>query len=213
MLKFKQIGFIIFCLSTLLNANLIDGKKAFDKKEYKKAFDTFFKVAQDGMVAKYNLGFMYEMGLGVKKDIKKAISFYKLSANDGYSLAQNILANAYLKGIGVKQNINLAITYYKLAAKQGNKAALSSLKAIDNQIKKQKALPKAYLTIRSNMRNDKVYVDGKFVGSTKITVPVVPNIIHKVEVRKDGYKTYKFKDVILKPKQKRTIRAVLRKGK
>ena len=159
----------------LFGSTLIDGNKAFNQKHYSQAFSHFVKVAQDGMIAKYNLGVMYENGLGVKRDINKAISFYKLSANDGYKKAQK------------------------------------KLKLIQKIIqKKQKAIT-AYLTIRSNVTKDKVYIDGKYVGHTKITVPVLANKIHKVEVKKDGWKTYKFKDITLKPQQKKTVRAVLHK--
>lgn len=60
---------------SIANANIEDGKKAFDKKDYKKAQEIFLKIAQEGMVAKFNLGYMYELGLGVKKDVKKQSLF------------------------------------------------------------------------------------------------------------------------------------------
>ena len=204
----------------LFGATITDGKQQFTDKKYKKAYQTFMQVANDGMVAKFNIGYMYEQGLGVKKDINKAINFYILSANDGYSVAQNTLGNAYLKGIGVKKDIKTAIRYYQLSAQQKNKNAIKALNDIQNLInqnkkleiakkEKQKAQPLAYLTVRSNINNDRVYLDGKYMGKTKIILPISSGVSHKLEVRKKGWFTYKFKDIILKPKQKQTIRARL----
>jgi len=198
----------------LLSASITDGKKQFNNKQYTQAYSTFFKVAQDGMIAKYNMAYMNEMGLGVKKNLKTAIDFYRLSANDGYSLAQNTLGNAYLKGIGVKKDIKTAIYYYKLAAKQKNKDAVKALKAIEVALKKQKEIQAnfATITIRSNVSNDRVYIDGKYVGKTKIVVPLTSNVTHHIEIKKDGYKTYVFKPLKFKNKEKRVIRAYLRRG-
>jgi len=198
----------------LLSASVTEGKKEFNNKEYQKAYSTFLKVAQDGMVAKFNMAYMREMGLGVKKDLKTAIDFYRLSANDGYSSAQNSLGNAYLKGVGVKKDLKTAIYYYKLAAKQKEPNAIKSLKIIADALKKQNDIVanRATVTIRSNVSNDKVYIDGKYVGKTKIVVPLTANVIHHIEIKKDGYKTYIFKPLKFKNKEKRVIRAYLRRG-
>jgi len=131
----KKITFLLLAITLFFGANLQEGKKQFDKKEYKRAFETFMMVARDGMIAKYNVGLMYEFGLGVKKDIKNAIAFYKMSANDGYDKAQFTLGNAYLKGIGVKKNINIALSYYQLAAKQNNKEAKQVLAQLEKLLK------------------------------------------------------------------------------
>jgi len=199
--------------SLVFAASITEGKKAFESKKYENAYSIFTKVAQDGMVAKYNMAYMNELGLGVKKDMKKAITLYTLSANDGYSVAQNALGNAYLKGLGVKKDLNKAVYYYKLAAAQKNKNAMSSLKLIQNALKKKKQDSKnlAYVTIRSNVNNDKVYIDGKYVGKTKLTLPINTNHTYQIEIRKDGYETYKFQPLRMQPKEKRTIRAVLKK--
>lgn len=160
--------------ASLFSSELINAKEDFDKKEYTKAYNKFVKVAQDGMIAKYNIGYMHEKGLGAKQDINKAISFYKMSANDGYGLAKNRL---------------------EIIKKQINKANANL----------------AYLTIRSNVSNDKVYINGKYIGKTKLKVAITPNTIQKIEIHKNGYKIYKFKNITLKPKQKKTIKAILKR--
>lgn len=196
-------------MSLLNGSQLTDGKKLYENKQYKKAYEKFFASAQEGMIAKYNIGIMYESGQGVEKDIKKALYFYTLSANDGYSKAQNALGNAYLKGIGVKKNIKQAAVYYSLAAKQNNKDAIKTLEILKKHIEKKADL--AYLTVRSNVNDDKVYLNGKYIGKTKIVIPLSPNTENNIEVKKDGYKSYTFNNLVLKPKEKKTVKAVLTK--
>jgi len=45
------------------------------------------------------------------------------------------------------------------------------------------------LTIRSNVRGDSVYIDGKYKGSTRLELDL-PKGHHTVRIEKDGYKTY-----------------------
>jgi TPR repeat protein len=133
-----------------------------------------------------------------------------MSANDGFAPAALLVGNAYLKGIGVKRNLREAIYYYEIAAKGGNKEAIKILQAIKKQLQKQQKANLAYVTVRSNVYNDKVYVDGKYVGHTKVTVPVRAGVKHEIVVAKDGYTSYKT-TVNLKPKENKTIKAVLKK--
>jgi len=203
----KKVLLFLFSLTFLFSYSLTEANKLVKEKKYKDALKEYYLIARDGMVAKYNIGYMYERGLGVKKDLKRAVEFYEMSANDGFAPAAFLTANAYLKGIGVKKDLKKAIYYYNIAAKGGNKQAAEMLKEIKKQLDK-KALS-ASLTIRSNVYNDKVYVDGKYVGHTKITLPLSPGT-HTVVVKKEGYEEYK-KAVSLKPKEKMTIKAVLKK--
>ena len=47
----------------------------------------------------------------------------------------------------------------------------------------------AKLTVRSNVRGDKVYIDGKYKGSTRLDLDL-PKGRHIIRIEKDGYKTY-----------------------
>lgn len=49
--------------------------------------------------------------------------------------------------------------------------------------------PKVLLSIRSNVYNDKVYVDGEYKGSTRLDLWLESGL-HSVIVEKDGYSTY-----------------------
>jgi hypothetical protein len=47
----------------------------------------------------------------------------------------------------------------------------------------------ASLTIRSNVREDRVYIDGKYKGSTRLDLDL-PKGRHTIRIKKEGYKTY-----------------------
>jgi len=206
----KKVFLLFIMISSLSFASVVDANKAIDKKDYKTAIVLLKKMAYEGMIAKYKLAQMHEYGWGVQKDINKAIFIYTLSANDGYEAARNRLGDIYLEGIGVKKDLEMAIKYHELAAQQGNLDSIEILKSLKKDTKKTGL---AYITIRSNVSNDKVYVNEEFVGSTKITLPIQAGKVYKIKVKKDGYTTYSFKDVKLKKGQKKSIMGILKKIK
>lgn len=206
----RRVFLILVFSVSFLFSSIIDANKAIENKDYETALVLLKKMAYEGMIAKYKLAQMHELGKGVKKDVNKAIFIYTLSANDGYDLARNKLGNIYLEGEYVKKDLKLAKQYHALAAQQGNKSSIEILKSLENK-KVNKNI--AYLTIRSNVTNDRVYINNEYVGSTKLTIALEANQIYKVRVEKDGYTTYNFKDVKLKKAQKRTIMGILKRKK
>ena len=57
-----------------------DGKGI--KQNYKEAFNWWIKAADSGNAdAQHNLGYMYENGFSVEKNIDQAVSWYKKGAN------------------------------------------------------------------------------------------------------------------------------------
>ncbi|RAP26348.1 hypothetical protein DID78_06850 [Candidatus Marinamargulisbacteria bacterium SCGC AG-343-D04] len=73
------------------------------------------------------LGWMYQHGKGVEKDLNEALRLYLLAADKGEANAQNNLACMLRDGKGVDQDLNEAIRLYTLAAKQGDKDAQYNL--------------------------------------------------------------------------------------
>lgn len=74
--------------------------------------------------AQYNLGYLYEAGLGVPQNYGMALEYYKLSADQGYEMAQLRLGQFYEEGReGIPADHFQAEKYYKLAADQGNPEA------------------------------------------------------------------------------------------
>jgi len=58
----------------------------------KKAFNLYKDAANMGnKIAQFNLGILYENGIGIKKDIDQAIYWHRSSARQGYKVAQKRL--------------------------------------------------------------------------------------------------------------------------
>ena len=64
------------------------------------------------------------------------------------------------------------------------------------------------LTLRSNVRDDQVYINGAYVGQTKLVTQLAAGW-HDIEVRKAGYRTYSARLLLDKDQ---TIRARLQRG-
>ena len=62
------------------------------------------------------MGYCYANGAGTKKDELIAFKYYKLSADQNNTDAQNSLGLCYKHGIGTKKNEQQAYNYFKLAA-------------------------------------------------------------------------------------------------
>ena len=75
--------------------------------------------AENGVVAAQNiLAEMYQFGLVVPKDDKKAAKWYRLAAEQGDSEARSIMGLIYANGQGVAQDDREAMQWYRLAAEQ-----------------------------------------------------------------------------------------------
>ncbi|MGJ8657166.1 MAG: tetratricopeptide repeat protein [Akkermansiaceae bacterium] len=76
-------------------------------------------VNQDHAQAQLVLGYNYEHGIGVPKDILKASELYKKSAEQGDFIAQSNLALFYGKGYGVDHSPKLMIYWMTKSAEAG----------------------------------------------------------------------------------------------
>lgn len=72
---------------------------------------------------KYNLARCYHYGIGVERNIAKAIDLYTKSSEQGNSNAQFNLAEIYRKGEGVHKDLEKAKKWYRKSAEQGNSNA------------------------------------------------------------------------------------------
>lgn len=87
--------------------------------EYEKAIKYYEIANQNGHpIAQSNLGFIYENGTGVNKDIKKAFCLYTSSAKKGCVFGQKNLADCYYSGKGVAGNNEQAVFWYQKAAEK-----------------------------------------------------------------------------------------------
>jgi len=77
--------------------------------------------------AMVNLGFMYERGNGIPRNLAEAINWYGKAANAGNTYGMRNLGTLYRDGIGVAKNITEARRWFEKAIAGGNAEALNSL--------------------------------------------------------------------------------------
>ncbi len=119
---------LVFMLAPPVLADFQAGLEAADRGDYHTAVKEFQLSAEWGDVkARYNLGVMYQLGLGVPKDDQEAIRWYRLAAEQGDASAQFKLGVMYDKGRGVPQDYQEAVRWYRRAAEQGNAGAQNNL--------------------------------------------------------------------------------------
>ncbi len=89
------------------------------------------KAAENGeMESQYQLGNMYFQGIGLKKDIKKALFWYLKAAISNHPKAQYNIGLFYLQGEIIKQDENEAMHWLNKAANNGYNPAIELLKQI-----------------------------------------------------------------------------------
>ena len=112
------------------NENLEKAKELFEDKKYIEAVELFEKEARKGNASAYcNLGYCYEVGLGVDRDLDLAFKCYQRAAKAGSARGQYNLGVCYALGIGVDKNLDAAIESMNKAAKSGDRKAKSWLKS------------------------------------------------------------------------------------
>ena len=92
--------------------------KDYKKQNQKKAVKTLTKASETSMIANYYLYSMYENGLGVDKDVKKALELLEKAVNAGVADAQCELGDRYMTGNGVEKDPTKAAQLYLEAEKQ-----------------------------------------------------------------------------------------------
>jgi TPR repeat protein len=88
-------------------------------------------AAQGDPEAKFELGRLYEKGLGVEQDIEKAIGLFQQSADAGFSDALNDLGFLHFQGaLGVVRNPDIAARYFERAAALRHPEAMFNFAAL-----------------------------------------------------------------------------------
>lgn len=114
-------AFMLMTTFTASAGDFEDGMAAFEKEDYATAIAKFTTAAEQGdALAQFNIGIMYDEGLGVTQDYAQAVRWYQLAADQNFIDAQYNLAVMYDEGLGVTQDYAKAAHWYKLAAEQGD---------------------------------------------------------------------------------------------
>lgn len=88
-------------------------------EDYNNAIKYYERASKNGHpIAQCNLGYMYENGIGVDKNIKKAFNFYTSSAKKGCAYGQKYLADCYYYGNGTGCDTEKAAFWYQKAAEK-----------------------------------------------------------------------------------------------
>lgn len=141
MKEFKsKISLLVLCLMTTLavtisalaqtkeNVNFKAGVAAIDANNMPLAYKKFLAAAKEGHSdSQFNLGVMYEQGIGTTKNEKEALIWYKKAAEQGNPGAQFNLAVLYENGRGTAINFTEANKWYRKASMQGDGLAIGNL--------------------------------------------------------------------------------------
>ncbi len=85
-----------------------------------KNYQQVIKLANKGDIqAQYELGLMYELGLGVEKNFPQAFSWYQKSAHQNHPKAQYNLGIFYALGKGVGNDIQQSKYWIRCANENG----------------------------------------------------------------------------------------------
>ena len=96
--------FVALCASSAVAEDFQDGLDAFNNEDYSAALAAWMPLAEDGDVnAMYNIGLIYDEGLGVAMNKARALQWYLPPAEDGDVAAQYNVATIYDFGLGVPE--------------------------------------------------------------------------------------------------------------
>ena len=100
--------------------DLISANALFVKGKYEEAAELYRELAMAGdLDAMFNMGYLYQFGIGLPRDLEKAADFYAVAVYlEGGDAAYN-LAVMNMNGLGVKRDIKKALHYMELSAAAG----------------------------------------------------------------------------------------------
>ena len=108
------------------------GAEAVQAGEFAQAAKWFRQAAsKEDPDAKFNLGVLYEQGLGVEADLEKAMGWYREAALQNCPEAQSAMGMLYAQGKGVRQDWEEAQAWFQKAADQGYEEAVQWLRRMD----------------------------------------------------------------------------------
>lgn len=88
--------------------------------DYNSAYVTVKTLADEGSSnAQFELGRMFENGIGVARDPQQAAFWYGKAAAQGHAEAQTDLGVLYARGLGLARNDAYAVAWFRKAAEQG----------------------------------------------------------------------------------------------
>ena len=106
-------------VSAMFNLNPFKSRSGDEFPEPKDAYALKDSAQQGDAQAQHDLGWCYENGVGVDRDVKDAADWYFRSAEHGNAKGQYALGRCYMNGVGTSKDETAAAKMYRLAAEQG----------------------------------------------------------------------------------------------
>ena len=158
------------------SAEFADGQNAFNRGAYTEAADLWRPLADDGNVwAQHSLGYLYEKGWGVEKDLAEARDWYREAAERGNANSMVNLGALYVKAESASRDLARAYTWFRLAALQGHPLAPFNMTSMEMELTEADRLRSTHLAmailpkLAANMSDaDKAAMRGRitqFLGS------------------------------------------------
>ncbi len=111
-----------------VKVELQKGSAAARASDYSTARTVWGSIARHGNAeAQFRYGWLWEIGLGTKKNYSEAAHWYALAALQGHTKAQYNLGMMLIEGRGVRLNNAKAAEYFRKAATQGHAKAQYNL--------------------------------------------------------------------------------------
>ena len=111
-------------------AQFAAGVAAYHAEDFQKAYASWAPLAESGdNAAQYNIGILYQYGLGVPQDVSEAVKWYMKSAEAGFADASMHLGDLYASGFFGEPDDTAALIWYEKAEKQGHIGAETKLAA------------------------------------------------------------------------------------
>ncbi len=105
-------------------------EKYFIPQRYDECFEGHLPLAEQGYpLAECQVGYFYYDGLGVEKDLQKAVYWTRRAADHGDRDGQYNLAWFHEDGIGAEPDLEQAVFWYRKAALQNHDMAIEKCKA------------------------------------------------------------------------------------
>lgn len=106
-------------------------EKYFKTQQYEKCFEGHSALAQQGYpLAECQIGYFYYDGLGVEKNLEKAVYWTRRAADHGDRDGQCNLAWFYEDAVGVERDMEQAIFWYRKAALQKHDLAIEKCRKL-----------------------------------------------------------------------------------
>ena len=106
-------------------------ERSFNTQQYKECFEGHLALAEQSYpLAECQVGYFYYDGLGVGKDLEKAVYWTRRAADHGDRDGQYNLAWFFEDAIGVEQDLEQAAFWYKKAALQDHDLAIEKCREL-----------------------------------------------------------------------------------